>query len=78
MGTTIKARFAGGVLKPLETLELPEGEEVTITIVAVPSKAHADWLARTAGGWVGLIDGEKLKREIEESRSLLTRQAPRL
>jgi len=45
MGTTIKARFAGGVLKPLENLELPEGEEVTITIVVVPSKTHADWLA---------------------------------
>lgn len=45
MGTTIKPRFAGGVLKPLESLELREGEEVTITIVAVPSMTHADWLA---------------------------------
>ena len=78
MGTTIKARFSGGVLTPLERVELREGEEVTVTIIALPSKRHPDWLERTAGGWVGLIDAEKLKREIYESRSLLTRPEPRL
>lgn len=78
MGTTIKARFSGGFLKPLEPLELKEGDEVTITIVALPSKARTDWLERTAGGWVGLIDAEKLKREIYESRLVTTRPEPRL
>jgi predicted DNA-binding antitoxin AbrB/MazE fold protein len=78
MGTTIKARFSGGTLKPLEPLDLKEGEEVTVTIVALPSKPRADWLARTAGGWVGLINAENLKREIYESRLLATRPAPQL
>lgn len=78
MGTTIKARFSGGVLKPLENVELKEGEEVTVTIVALPAKTHADWLERTVGGWVGLVDAEKLKRDIYESRLLATRADPRL
>ena len=78
MGTTVKARFSGGVLKPLEKLELKEGDEVTVTIVALPSKARTGWLERTAGGWVGLIDAEKLKRSIYESRVLATRPVPRL
>lgn len=78
MGTTIKARYSGGSLKPLEPLELREGDEVTVTIVALPSQPRADWLERTAGGWVGLVDAEKLKREIYESRLLAPRPEPRL
>ncbi len=77
MGTTIKARFSNGVLRPLEKLELKEGEEVTITIVALPTRASEGWLERTAGGWVGLVDAAKLKREIYESRLLATRPEPR-
>lgn len=78
MGTTIKARFSGGVLKPLENLELREGEEVTVTIIALPSQTHPDWLERTTGGWLGLVDAEELKRGIYESRLRLTRPEPRL
>lgn len=74
MGTTVKARFSGDLLKPLEPLELKEGDEVTVTIVALPSKAHEDWLRRTAGGWVGLVNAEKLKREIHQSRLSLHAQ----
>lgn len=77
-GTTVKARFSGGVLKPLEALELNEGDEVTVTIVALPSSKHPDWLERTAGGWAGLVDAEKLKRDIYESRLVATRPVPRL
>ena len=78
MGETIRARVKGGVLEPLEPLELAEGEEVTVTITPAPSKSSADWLTRTAGGWAGLVDAEKLKRDIYESRSLITRPEPRL
>jgi len=48
----IGRRFSDGTLKPLEALELKEGEEVTITIVAPSpsSRVGADWLERTAGG----------------------------
>lgn len=78
MSTTIRARFAGGVLKPLGDLELKEGEEVTITVVVSPPQARGGWLERTAGGWLGLVDADKLKREIYESRLLTTRPEPRL
>jgi hypothetical protein len=78
VGTTIKARFSGGVLEPLEKLELMEGQEVTVTIFSLPLKRDPDWLTRTAGGWAGLIDGERLKRDISESRLVTTRPEPRL
>ena len=74
----IKARFSGGVLKPLEPLELNEGDEVMVTIGVLPSEKPVDWLERTAGGWAGLMDAEKLKRDIYESRLLTTRPAPQL
>jgi len=78
MGETIRARVKGGVLEPLEPLELAEGEEVTLTISPAPSEPRGDWLTRTAGGWAGLVDGERLKRDIYASRSLITRPEPRL
>jgi predicted DNA-binding antitoxin AbrB/MazE fold protein len=80
MGSTIRARFSDGTLKPLEALELKEGDEVTITIVSSSSSSRSgtDWLERTAGGWVGLVDAEELKREIYDSRLIATRAEPRL
>jgi len=78
MATTIKARFSGGVLEPLEKLELMEGQEVTVTIFSLPLNTGADWLTRTAGGWAGLIDAERLKRDVSESRLVTTRPEPRL
>ena len=78
MGETIRARVKGGVLEPLEPLELAEGEEVTLTISPAPSEPRGDWLTRTAGGWAGLVDGERLKVDIYASRSLITRPEPRL
>ena len=78
MGATIKARYSGGVLEPLERIDLTEGQEVTLTISGGLSNPDEDWLARTAGGWAGLIDAEKLKERINESRLLTTRPEPRL
>ena len=76
--TTIKARYSGGILKPLEKLELTEGQEVTVTIFSLPLRIDADFLTRTAGGWAGLIDAERLKREVNDSRLVTTRPEPRL
>jgi len=78
VGTTIKARYSGGILEPLEKLELTEGQEVTLTIFSLPLGADADFLTRTAGGWAGLIDAERLKHEVNESRMVTTRPEPRL
>ena len=78
MSTTIKARYSGGVLEPLEKLELTEGQEVTVTIFSLPLRIDVDFLTRTAGGWAGLIDAERLKREVNESRLVTTCPGPRL
>lgn len=78
MGSTIRARFSQGTLKPLEAVELREGDEVTITIVSSRRESVGDWLGLTAGGWVGLLDAEQLKREIYDNRLITTRTEPRL
>jgi predicted DNA-binding antitoxin AbrB/MazE fold protein len=78
MGSTIGARFSHGTLKPLEAVELKEGDEVTITIVSSRAESGRDWLGLSAGGWAGVVDADELKREIYESRSITTRTEPRL
>jgi len=78
VGTTIKARFLGGILRPMEPLSLREGDEVTLTIATPGAAADPAWLEHTAGGWAGLIDAEALKRAVYESRLLATRPEARL
>lgn len=78
MGETIRARVKGGVLEPLEKLNLPEGKEVLVTVVAVPALSSGEGLRRSFGGWKGTIDAEKLIRDIYEDRLISTRPEPRL
>lgn len=79
MGGPIRARVKGGLLEPLEKINLPEGEEVTLTILEAPRRApNREVFRRAAGGWRGLIDGDKLIRDIYADRLLSTRPEPRL
>ena len=78
MASTIRARFSHGTLKPLEAVELREGDEVTITIVSSRAESEGDWLERTAGGWADLVDANELKRRIYDRRLIATRTEPRL
>jgi predicted DNA-binding antitoxin AbrB/MazE fold protein len=78
MAGTIRARFANGVLEPLERLDVPEGEVLTITIIRLPAGEAGSGLERSAGGWKGLIDAEELKRNIYADRLISTRPEPRL
>jgi predicted DNA-binding antitoxin AbrB/MazE fold protein len=73
MAGTIRVRFAHGVLEPLERLDMPEGEVLTITIIHLPTGGAAGGLERSAGGWKGLIDSEELKRNIYADRTLFAR-----
>ena len=68
MAGTIQARVANGVLEPLERLDVPEGEGLTITIIRLPVNVRGGGLERSAGGWKGLIDAEALKRNIDADR----------
>jgi len=61
MAGTIRARVRRGVLEPVERVDLPEGKEVTVTILRVSSeKDREDAFERAAGGWKGLIDAEEV------------------
>jgi len=77
MAGSIQARVVNGVLEPLERLDLPEGEVLTITIIRLPVNVRGGGLERSAGGWKGLIDAEALKRNIYADRLIVTRPEPR-
>lgn len=78
MGGTIRARVRQGMLEPVEKLDLPEGAEVTIAILDTPAKRDFEAFRRSAGGWCGTIDAEKLIRDIYADRLIATRPEPRL
>lgn len=78
MGETIRVRIRGGMLEPLEKVDLPEGQEITITILDVPAERDFEAFRRAAGGWKGTIDAEVLIRNIYGSRLVSTRPEPRL
>jgi len=65
---SIKARFSKGKIEPLEKLALEEDKEFTIIIIESSAKTPADAFERSAGGWKGTIDAEKLIRDIYSDR----------
>lgn len=71
MEKAIKARFLEGIFKPLEKVELEEGVEVIVTIKE-HLKETKDAFERAAGSWKGLIDTERLIKDIYESRRIRT------
>ncbi|MEB2793801.1 MAG: antitoxin family protein [Caldisphaeraceae archaeon] len=62
MSKAIKARYEKGVLKPLEPLELREGEEVRIKIERSLREKLRDLI-----GVLGKSSEEELKRYLEEA-----------
>ncbi len=78
MGNTIRARVWRGMLELLEKVDLPEGKEVTITILDVPSNEDQEAFRRSAGKWKGHVDAEALIRDIYADRLISTRPEPRL
>ena len=80
MATEIRVRFHKGKLEPLEPLDLPEGEEILVTISerARPRESLVEALRATAGAWKDLVDADDLNRRIYEDRLLSARPEPRL
>lgn len=78
MGGTIRARVKGGVLEPLEKLDLPEGKEVLVTVIGVSVRRNREAFRRAFGSWKGTIDAEKLIHDIYEDRLISTRPEPKL
>ena len=78
MAGTIRARVTRGMLELLEKVDLPEGTEVTVTILDASSGADREAFRRAAGGWKETVDAETLIKNIYESRLLSTRPVPTL
>ena len=78
MGGTIRARVKRGMLELLDKIDLPEGTEVTVTILPVPSPEDREAFRRAAGGWKGTVDAEELIKNIYTDRLISTRPVPRL
>ena len=78
MAGTVRARVGRGVLELLEKVELPEGKEVSVTILETPARRDAEGLRKSAGGWKDLVDVEKLIENIYADRLISTRPEPRL
>ena len=75
----IKGRFSGGIVLPLEELDLEEGEEVVIAVNDEPSlERRRKALRASAGAWKGLHDPDELIRNIYASRLIQSRPEPKL
>ena len=78
IGKTIRAIFSKGVIKPLEEVDVADGKEVFVTIVEVPTSSKEDASEKSAGGWKGTIDAEKLIKDIYSDRLISTRKETNL
>ena len=78
MHGTSRARVKRGMLELLDNIDLPEGTEVTVTILPAPSSEDRVAFRRAAGGWKGTVDAEALITNIYADRLIATRPVPRL
>jgi len=78
MAGTVRARVKHGMLELLEKIDLPEGKEVSVTILETPTVRGGDGLRRSAGAWKGLVDADKLIENIYADRLISRRPVPRL
>ena len=71
MPKKLRAKFANGVLVPLDELDLEEGAEITLSIDDEPElslEERIEKMKSAAGAWKGKHDPEELKRMIYASR----------
>jgi predicted DNA-binding antitoxin AbrB/MazE fold protein len=78
MCSTVRARVRAGMLELLEEIDLPEGTEVTVTILDEPSVVDHEAFRHAAGSWKETVDADTLIKNIYESRLLSTRPVPKL
>lgn len=74
MQKTVRGKFTGGSIEPLEKLDLREGDHITITVSLSPTPDETlGALRSTAGTWKGTQDHNRLKRNIYSDRLVSTR-----
>ena len=75
----IKGKYSGGIVMPLEEIDLDEGEEVVIAVSDEPSlERRRSALRASAGAWKGLNNPDELIRNIYASRLIQSRPEPKL
>lgn len=57
---TLKAKIDHGFIKPLEKLNIKDGREIYITILAISEKTKKDVFKEAAGAWAKTVDCKKL------------------
>jgi predicted DNA-binding antitoxin AbrB/MazE fold protein len=78
MAGTVRARVGRGVLKLLGKIDIPEGKEVSVTILETPEGRNFEAFDRAAGSWKGTLDVAEFLKNNAESRMRSTRPEPRL
>lgn len=78
MTTTIRARMKGGIIEPLDRVDLPEGQDMVITILTPPSTTDREAFRRSAGRWHSTFEPQTLIDAIYADRLVSTRSAPAL
>ena len=73
----VRARYADGVLTPLEPLDLEEGAEVTVSVEGLSARLESrKGILAAAGGWAGQGDWDEFIRMIYEARLTGSRSWP--
>lgn len=78
MSATIRARMKGGMIELLEQIDLPDGQDIMVTIITSPSRQDSETFRNSAGRWQGTVDVDTLIRNIYTDRLLSSRPAPAL
>jgi hypothetical protein len=68
----------GGIIEPLDRVDLPDGQDMMITILTPPSTTDREVFRRSAGRWHGTFDPQTLIDAIYADRLVSTRSAPAL
>jgi predicted DNA-binding antitoxin AbrB/MazE fold protein len=79
MAGTVRARVGRGVLELLEKIDVPEGAEVSVTIIHTSNNDDIEAFERSAGSWKGTIDTDAFIEQVYADRARPSdRPAPRL
>lgn len=76
MTLTLRARVHNGALEPVEKVALPEGQEVTVTVIE-EGRDRARF-RRAAGSWKGTLDVKGFLQNIAADRRRARRPLPSL
>ncbi len=68
MARKVRVRVQVGRLEPMESIDLPEGKEVIVTIEEPAEKTAAEAFERAAGAWKGKVDTDALIKMLYEAR----------